>query len=174
MPTPNTTTIKNPTHDDTLRVMREKAIEARKTLRPLAARICEKLEPGDYNGEVYALYCWVSANIRYVRDILDVEYVQAPARLLESKQGDCDDIACLLASLCMALGNECRFVVAGFESKVPEHVFCQVAVRGAAGNGGNASGGKLWVTLDPVAETFGPGSTAQMHRRIGFARTITI
>jgi len=172
MPAPSTTLYKNPTLDDTLRVMRVKANEAKKTLRPLAEKICAGLEPGDYNSEILAIYAWVRQNMRYARDIHDVEYVKAPLRMLETKQGDCDDVACLLASLCMAMGNEVRFLVVGFEDKNPSHVFCQVAVRAQApgqrtsvdGNTGGAP--KQWVTVDPVADE----NTAQMHSRIQFIR----
>lgn len=166
MARPSTTLIKNPTLKDTLDVMRVKANEAKKTLRPLAERICAGLEPGDYNSEILAIYAFVRQHIRYARDIHNVEYVKAPMRLLETGQGDCDDIACLLASLCMSMGNECRFLVVGFENKIPSHVFCQVAVRGAGTGGGsvdgNASGGKQWVTLDPVADE----QTPVMHSRV--------
>ncbi len=157
------TSIQNPTLDDTLAVMVEKANEAKKTLRPLAAKICAEVEPGDYNSEIGAIYAWVCINVRYARDIQDVEYVQAPARLLESGQGDCDDIACLCAALCMAMGNECRFLVVGFEDKHPAHVFCQVAVRGVVAMGGNSRGAKDWVTIDPVTQE----NTGEMHSRIG-------
>ncbi len=159
----STTLIKNPKLADTLNVMRVKAKEAAKTLRPLAEKICAGLEPGDYNSEILALYRWVCQNIRYARDIHNVEYVKAPARLLESRQGDCDDIACLLAALCGAMGNECRFLVVGFEDKNPAHVFCQVAVRGRSAGGGGSRGEKLWVTVDPVADE----ETPDMHSRIG-------
>jgi transglutaminase-like putative cysteine protease len=170
----STTLIKNPTLDDTLRVMRTKANEARKTLRPLAVQICKGIEPGEYNSEILAVYAWVRQNVNYMRDIHDVEYVQAPARLLESKRGDCDDIACLLASLCMAIGNECRFAVIGFEDKQPSHVICQVAVRaqapGMTSVDGNGGAQKQWVTLDPVADE----NTPQMHGRVGFVKIYPI
>lgn len=175
-PMPSLTLIKNPSLDDTLRVMRTKANEAKKTLRPLAEKICRSVEPGDYNSEIQALYHWVCANIRYARDIHDVEYVKAPLRLLESKQGDCDDIACLLASLCMAMGNEARFLVVGFEDGLPSHVFCQTAVRAQSPGGkvsvdGNAAKvPQQWVTLDPVAAENIP----QMHSRVRFARVYKI
>ena len=167
VPAPNSTQlIKNPTLTTTVNVMRVKANEAKKTLRPLAESICAKVEPGDYNSEIYAIYSWVRQNIRYAKDPYDVEYVQAPRRLLESKQGDCDDIATLLASLCMAMGHECRFMVVGFEDGNPSHVFCQVAVRGVASVDGGARGEKLWVTVDPVADE----NTAQMHSRVGYVQ----
>lgn len=165
MPARSTTLIPNPTLDMVLGVMRTKANEAKKSLRPLAEEIVRGLEPGDYNSEILAIYSWVRTHIRYTKDIYNVEYVKAPARLLESKLGDCDDISCLLASLLMALGNECRFAVVGFEDRNPSHVFCQVAVRGQA-PGGNVAGGKHWVTIDPVADE----NTPQMHTRIQFAK----
>ncbi len=167
---PSLTLTKNPTLDDTLRVMRVKANEAKKSLRPLAEKICSELEPGDYNSEILALYAFLRKNIRYARDIHDVEYVKAPARLLESRQGDCDDIACLAAALCMAMGNECRFLVVGFEDKNPSHVFCQVAIRGGVSIDGQVRGEKLWVTIDPVADE----NTPQMHSRVQFVRTYPI
>jgi transglutaminase-like putative cysteine protease len=161
---------KNPSLDDTLIAMRAKAVEARKTLRPLAEQICAKIESGSYNDEINALYCWVCQNVKYRQDIHNVEYLRAPQRLIESGQGDCDDMACLLASLCMALGHECRFVVVGFEPNVPSHVICQVAIRGRAQQGGGGAGEKLWVTLDPVADE----NTAQMHGRVKYAKVFTI
>lgn len=173
--TQSLTLTKNPTLEQTIQVMRTKANEAKKTLRPFAESICKDLESGDYNSEIQALYHWVCANIRYAKDIHDVEYVKAPQRLLESKQGDCDDMACLLAALCMAMGNECQFLVVGFEDHTPSHVFCQVAVRAQApGNvsvdGGTGGAQKQWVTVDPVACE----NTAQMHKRVRFVKPFSI
>jgi transglutaminase-like putative cysteine protease len=164
---PSTTLIKNPTLDDTLRVMIAKANEAKKTLRPLAEKICAKIESGSYNDEISAVYGWVRQNIKYRKDPHNVEYVRAPLRMVESGQGDCDDMACLLAALCMALGHECRFLVVGFEDMSPSHVFCQVAVRGVVMDGGGSKGAKDWVSLDPVADE----NTAQMHGRVRFVKT---
>ena len=176
MPAPGSITVtKNPTLDDTLRAMKAKALEGRKTLRPFAESVCKGIESGDYNSEILALYQWVCGNIRYARDIEDVEYVKAPQRLLETKQGDCDDMATLLAALCMAYGNKCRFLVVGFEDRSPSHVFCQVAVRAQSpgntsvdGNAGQAP--QQWVTLDPVASE----NTPQMHARVRFAKVYSL
>lgn len=177
MTAPTYNTVRNPTLDQTLAVMRREASRQKKLLRPLAEQICKDLEPGDYNGEVFAIYCWVRQSIRYMRDIHDVEYVKAPMRLIENnprvgwRQGDCDDVACLLAALCMAVGNECRFVVAGFEPNNPSHVFCQVCVRGGGRSlDGTPTGGKAWVTLDPVADE----KTSEMHGRMQYAKVYGI
>lgn len=171
---PSLTLIKNPTLDTTVRVMTAKANEQKKALRPLAEKICDGIESGDYNSEIYALYAFACAKLRYSRDIHNVEYVKAPVRMLETRVGDCDDLATLLAALCMSMGNECRFLVLGFEDAQPSHVICQVAVRGQyAGQqnvDGNASGDKLWVTLDPVAGD----RTQEMHKRIRYVKAYPI
>lgn len=166
----NVRVMQNPKLQDTLNVMIAKSKLARKELRPLAEQIVAKLEGGDYNSEIYAIYAYVDANIRYVKDPHDVELVKDPRRVVQTGQGDCDDIACLIASLCMAVGHECRFLVVGFETNTPSHVVCQCAVRGVISHGGGSAGAKDWVTLDPVANL----STAEMHTRIKFAKIYDI
>lgn len=173
----------NPSLDETVAHMRRLVISARKDPQviQLVRRICAGLEPGDYNSEILAIYQWVCARVRYVRDIHEVELLIAPQRLVEmalhdeqtgqrSASGDCDDISMLLASLLMAVGNECRFLVVGFEPNKPSHVFCQVAVRAGVVGGGNTAGAPLWHTVDPVADE----ATPQMHARVLFARPFAI
>lgn len=110
-------------------------------LRALCEEIVADVEPGDYCGEALACYYWVCDNIRYTRDILGVEFVKWPIRTLETGQGDCDDIAVLLAAMLMSLGNRCRFVLAGFDATgAPSHVFCAIVLPDGSA-----------VTLDPVA-----------------------
>lgn len=79
---PSTTLIKNPSLDTTLEVMRTKANEAKKTLRPFVESIVKHVESGSYNDEISAIYGWVRVNIAYRKDPHDVEYVRAPARLV--------------------------------------------------------------------------------------------
>lgn len=136
--------------------MREAAYAGRRDLsvRRLVEKICEELQPGDYNSEILAIYYWVCANIRYIRDPYDVEFVKAPWRLIEARAGDCDDITTLLSSMFMLCGNKVRFAVVAFEKGEWSHVYCQVN-----------SGGK-WITVDPVANE----DTDRMHQRISKAR----
>lgn len=166
------TLIKNPSLDDTLAAMRRLANNAKKDLGilKLTREIVRGLEPGDYNSEIQAIYYWVCQNVRYVRDIHDVELVISPQKVLQLGGGDCDDIACLLAAMLMSIGNECRFMVVGFENRVPSHVFCQVALRTADAGGGNAAGARLWATVDPVADD----ATVMMHKRVGYARSYPV
>lgn len=166
------TLIKNPSLDDTLAAMRRLANNAKKDLGilKLTREIVRGLEPGDYNSEIQAIYYWVCQNVRYVRDIHDVELVISPQKVLQLGGGDCDDIACLLAAMLMSIGNECRFMVVGFENRVPSHVFCQVALRTADAGGGNVAGARLWATVDPVADD----ATVMMHKRVGYARSYPV
>jgi transglutaminase-like putative cysteine protease len=166
------TLTKNPSLDDTLRAMAQLAHAGKKDLRivKLTREIVRGLEPGDYNSEIQAIYYWVCQNIRYVRDIHDVETVIAPIRVLELGGGDCDDMATLLAAMLMCVGNECRFMVVGFENRQPTHVFCQVALRTASAMDGSSGGNRVWATVDPVADEL----TASMHRRVGFARSYSL
>jgi transglutaminase-like putative cysteine protease len=110
-------------------------------IRKLALDITKGLTSGDYAGEALAIYYWVCRNIRYVRDPHDVEYIASPRKVLEFGQADCDEIACLISALLMAVGNQTGFCVAAFSNPpVPSHVYCVV----------RTPDGK-WIPLDPVA-----------------------
>lgn len=121
-------------------------------VRRLVEEICADLEPGDYAGEAYAIYAWVHANIRYMRDIQNVEFVKEPGALLETRSGDCDDMSTLIAAMLMACGNNAVFSLVAFDgAPMPSHVYCNVV----------APGNKL-IPLDPVANRI----TSSMMKRI--------
>lgn len=124
----------------------KKDLELRRTVE----LICAHIEPGDYSSEILAVYNWVWHNIRYMRDIYDVEFLKDPVHTIRTKSGDCDDIATLLASMLMSCGNKVQFCVVGMNGKDWSHVFCQVLA------------GDQWVTVDPVAGVF----TQKMHGTI--------
>ncbi len=121
-------------------------------VRQLVETICKDLVQGDYAAEVLAIYYWVCQNIRYMRDIHDVEFVKEPRQVVATRSGDCDDIATLLAAMCMASGNTCEFLLASYSSttSMPTHVFLRV----------NTPSGPM--VLDPVANRL----TAQMLKRM--------
>lgn len=109
-------------------------------IRGLATEIIKEITPGDYASEALALYYWVCANIRYVRDPSDVEYVQDPRRTVQSRAADCDDEATLLAALLMTIGNTCAFEIVSFSNPPsPTHVYVSVDTP------------KGPIPLDPVA-----------------------
>lgn len=90
-----------------------------------AARSIVFNEPAkDELAEARALFRWVQRTIRYVRDVRDVETLATPLATLETRSGDCDDHATLLATLLEAIGFETRFVLASYQSdQAFEHVY---------------------------------------------------
>lgn len=135
------TVIPNATTATTVRAMKKLANEGKQNLdvRRKVEEICSGLASGDYTSEVLAIYYWVTSNIRYVRDPDDVEMVKTADQILKTGTGDCDDLAILLAAMCMAAGNPCDFVLVGFHPGSLSHVYC--AVRTPWGR----------MVLDPVA-----------------------
>ena len=89
----------------TLRVMRELVREwkVHPQLRQLAKSIVQRCPGKNIRCEITALHAYVSNNIRYVRDVADVETVQAPDVTLRDKCGDCDDQAVLMGALFVAI-----------------------------------------------------------------------
>lgn len=134
--------IQNPRLEDTVKWMSRFAHKDKDAaeVRSRVERVCRFLVQGDYASEVLACYYWTCQHIRYIKDPVGVELVKDPVRVLETRAGDCDDIATLLASMLMSCGNDACFSLVGFDgNKGASHVFACVYVRGK------------WVALDPVA-----------------------
>lgn len=103
-----------------------------------------------------ALYEWVRDHVRYVPDVLDVETITTPDKVLHTLVGDCDDQALLLATLYESVGYPTRFVVTGYTyADHFEHVFLQVCVDGE------------WLDVDPTErEGFGNAAPGEVVRFI--------
>lgn len=153
--------VNNPRLIDVVEWMRRFAHKGKSDLeiRQLVETICKDLVQGDYAGEVLAIYYWVCQNIRYMRDIHDVEFVKEPRQIVATRSGDCDDMATLLAAMVMASGNTCEFLLASYApSQPPTHVFLRV----------NTPSGPM--VLDPVANRM----TAQMLKRMVNFTTVPV
>lgn len=131
----------------TLRAMRSLVTQWRADPRVVsAARTVVFYELNkDEMSEARALYHFVRSHVRYVRDVLDTETLATPLATMESRGGDCDDHATLLATLYEAIGFPTRFVIAGYHAPGEyEHVYLQVMVWGE------------WVSVDTTEpEYFG-------------------
>lgn len=93
----------------------------------------------DQYSEVESIFNSVRDNIRYVRDIVNVETIATPDKTILCRVGDCDDQALLLASMLESVGYPTRFVVAAYTTpNVPEHVYLQVFANGH------------WIDCDPT------------------------
>ncbi len=100
-------------------------------------------------GEVRALFDWVQRNIRYTRDIYQVELLHTARRMLDLKAGDCDDMTILLGAMLKSIGYPVRIALTGFRPDRPHaysHVYPEVYVPGR------------WIALD-----------ATMQRPMGWA-----
>lgn len=124
----------------TLRVMADLASQAKADplLREQALAIVAAVPAKDRVGEARAVFEWVQRRIRYVGDVRGVETVQIPRKTLEYEQGDCDDMATLLAALLESIGHEVRFVAMGTTPGRFSHVFSEVLLDGD------------WVAMDPT------------------------
>lgn len=62
----------------------------------------------DYWGEVKALFYWMRANVRYIRDMRTIDTFATAMRTIEARGGDCDDYTIALGSLLMSIGYPVR------------------------------------------------------------------
>lgn len=130
----------------TLRVMRAMTLNGRKhpIVRLTAQQLVADLPAKDAGAEIRRVHAFVRDEIRYVRDIRNVETVHAPEVTLELGSGDCDDKSVLAASLLEAIGHRTRFMAVGFAPGQLSHVLPEVKL------------GPHWVPLE-VTEPVRPG-----------------
>lgn len=125
----------------TLAVMRQMVGAARidPQLRQLATTLVFNTPEKNEYAEVSALLAFVQSNVRYVKDVLDVETLSSPQKTLAGRIGDCDDQTTLLAALLESVGYPTCFVVAGYsQPNVLEHVYLAASVDGQ------------WLACDPT------------------------
>jgi len=107
--------------------------------RELVYHIPTEQNKNNYTLEVKAVYEFVKNNIRYTRDILDIETLQSAEVTLNYRSGDCDDHAILSGALLLSLGHPIQFVAVALKNQNWER-FCHVFVETRIG--------RTWVALD--------------------------
>lgn len=133
-------------------------------VRQVAVLLTQGLPQKDLEAEIQALYQFVRDRIRYVRDIRGVETLHTADRILENKQGDCDDKSILLASLLESLGFVTRLTAVGFSRPKKlfgqpvatgySHVLPEVLVKGA------------WIPLETTEPVQAGWSPARVRSRL--------
>lgn len=128
--------------EKTLAVMRElvKRDSADQLLRRFAVSVVGECRGHDFHCEIDRCFQFVRDAITYRKDPAAVEYIQDAREMLCTRVGDCDEKACLLASLLGALGHKSRFVVSGPSAGSYSHVYVEVLTR------------RGWLALDPTNE----------------------
>lgn len=145
---------------DTLQVMADHALgengEKNMLCRWFTEYVVQDVHPKDYLGEILAIRnCFVQQSpfrpgvplFRYANDPRHVEMVKTPRRMVQEIRDrgntvvDCDDIACMGATMCLLIGREVELVALGFEPNVLSHV----GVRAKEPKSGR------WIWLDGVA-----------------------
>lgn len=114
------------------------------SIRQAATSIAFLTPEKDEFAECRAVFEWVRDNVRYFRDVHNVETLTTPDKTLSGLVGDCDDQTVLLASLFESIGYPTRFVIAAYTRAEFEHVYLQVFC------------GDQWIDCDPTEhEPFG-------------------
>lgn len=92
----------------------------------LAVTLIHQHPQHDQTCEAAAIFDFVRAHIRYVRDPVGIESLADPLATLRRGVGDCDDQTTLLGALLEAVGYPVRIVLAGYHGADYEHVYLQV------------------------------------------------
>ena len=112
---------------DTVEVMKKMARDYSR--HPLVKRLAtnilhhQKIPSHHYLQEARAIGTFVQKHIRYVKDPVGTESLQAPDMMIRMMQdagyamGDCDDMSLLIASLLMSIGIRPKFRTVRYNSK---------------------------------------------------------
>ena len=120
-------------------------------VREMAKTLVAGLKQKDYLGEIAAAHAFVRDRMRYTRDIRTVETLHTAERLLDDRQGDCDDKSVLVAALLESIGHTTRLVAIGPRRGVFAHVYAQVQHPKTPG---------AWITLE-TTEPWPVGAAAK-------------
>jgi transglutaminase-like putative cysteine protease len=144
--------------------LRDPAAAIRLRAESILGPVAEK----DEEGEVSAIYDFVTSVLHYVDDPADIELLKNPILIDKSVSeqgyfmGDCDDASGYLAALLKAVGYQVLFVVVtperadGFDYR---HIFVRVWLPKAA----------EWVALDATAKAFPMGWEVENKRERAWA-----
>lgn len=159
------TTVIRPFHgpEDTIREMVKAVLSPRgersMLVRTMTEQVVHQLQDKDYLSELIAIRNFVATKGRYTNDSLTVEVVKDPQRQIEEilargvTVGDCDDAACLIATMCRQVGRDAEFVTVGFGApNTYSHVFTRVREPKS----------RQYIVLDTVAGS----DEARMLRRV--------
>lgn len=114
-------------------------------IRVVALQILNQAGTENHNpaAAAKAIFRWVKHHIRYIRDPIGLETVQAPEVTLRLGAGDCDDHSALVAALATTLAIPARFVVVGPSRGRFVHIYPQLFVGDAWRNADTTMRGRF-------------------------------
>lgn len=118
---------------DTLLIMSKYALAGRDNLRIilLTRKLMIGVDENNQYEEARRIFDFVKNEIRYIADPLGHEMIISPDKLLQIKQGDCDDKATITAAMLLSVGIPARFVAIHRPSKKSfSHVYCEANIFG--------------------------------------------
>jgi transglutaminase-like putative cysteine protease len=130
---------------DYMKKITQRAILKDARIRLFAEKITSGLATRDFLSEYACILNWVRVHIRYTRDPTIVEQVKEPSVIIETENGDCDDMTVLVGTLVGAMGGKVRYVAGAFSRSLMgdsryTHVWAEAYDPVS----------KCWVVLDPV------------------------
>lgn len=110
----------------TLEKMRE--IARRESGHPLVRELAKnivlhyKIPSMNYYDEAMAIGDYVKRKVRYIRDANGIEQIHSPVTMIKQiqegrAQGDCDDMALLIATLLLSIGHSPKFRTVRYKSQ---------------------------------------------------------
>lgn len=128
----------------TIEMMQKLVASAKRdnNVRKVVGQAIQKCKAKDYFGYAKALYEWVRDNIKYAYDPHNVEFLEAPSRVLENKIGDCDSQDMLLCAMFEQVGLQSQFVTIKADASRPNeytHVYTRVLIPKVG-----------WICADPI------------------------
>lgn len=147
---------------DTVKIMSQVA-HARKghpMIRQLAETILLSAGVGsmDYANEALAIGEYIRQKVRYVRDPSGIEQLQDPILIAEKisqnrAQGDCDDMALMIATLLLSIGHDPYFRIVKYKTFQPffSHIYVVDYEK-------NQGGPPLRIALDAILKTYPIGT----------------
>jgi len=105
------------------------------------------LKSKDYKGEAQRIFDIVKKYVRYVRDPNGLEFLQDPRSVIfRDGSADCDEHACTIAAMALAIGHHAAFRTVAADPTRPEewsHVYAMIGVEDV-----NQPDGVAWWAAD--------------------------
>lgn len=95
---------------------------------PRLKKFSQQFITNDLEKTSYFIWKYIKDNIKYVRDLIGIEQIRTPERLLSDKIGDCEDYSIFAASILKNLGYNPKFLVVAMDGGY-QHIYVIAAPK---------------------------------------------